>query len=684
MNINLASLLPNNRYGPSSSTNNQNNQNQVSSPFSTQSRQPKKEAMSSVPMVNNIGDENSFFNSIIHMLHFTSEVLPFLRDNKDNFKAENSGYEVLDELFNILDKYDKLVDRFQCYLIPEEDRFLDVKNLRQKISDLYKGEGFFKMNNLDEPVEILYFFLNSFHSYMINMNLPKYYIIESKKRKEFYSENIDFSNEKEDKCDPICISHSLFNINIIQQTECLNCNGSGNIKKFPNNFFIFDLNYKDISIDTKYINKFKYLFSTFFHHAKKQVQFSYDQCPNKCKEPNVVNKLYVMEVSKYLFFSINWKEIKPTLEEVCKCYFMIQRTVHNKEIFDILDKDKIGTYALYGLISYWNGHYISFFTNRNKEWFLYHDMITRKMPTWKEVMIYCIKNHYHPVMLFYKKLDSRFVTFEEKIVEKDFTDIMEYCKTADEELIQRSSLMSLEQNKEENLTASLNSSLIRPIMQPNITNDYDLLKTVENLQKLEEIKEKDKSKKYAEDSQKNESMTNMVPEGINLFAGKWICHKCHNHNNFSVYQCSKCQEINVKVYEIIYNSKTRRGAYRRNFKNNPSKFEKLTRNFELNYSNLIKAKLNMGQKEDAYKRIKKMQEEEAKKLELEKQKKLMANKVKFVINPDKTWTCIYCGFFNEDVNIDFCEQCKWNKPQENELIEIKGEVDTISSMKQYL
>lgn len=680
MNVNLGSLLPNNRYGPSSA----NNPNQVTSINSTQSRQPKREAMTSVPMVNNIGDENSFFNSIIHMLHFTSEVFPFLRDNKDNFKVENSGYEVLDELYNILDKYDKLVDRFQCYLIPEEDRFLDVKKLRQKISDLYKGEGFFQMNNLDEPSEILYFFLNSFHSYMINMNLPKYYIIEAKKRKEFYSENNDFSYEKEDKCDPVCISHSLFNINIVQQTECLNCSGSGNIKKFPNNFFIFDLKYKDISLDTKYINKFKYLFNTFFHHAKKQVQFSYDQCPNKCKEPNVVNKLYVMEVSQYLFFSLNWKEIKPTLEEVCKCYFMIQRTVHNKEIFDILDKDKIGAYSLYGIISYWNGHYISFFTNKNKEWFLYQDMTTRKMPKWKEVMIFCIKNHYHPVMLFYKKLDSRMAVFEEKIVEKDFTDIMEYCKTADEELIQRSSLISLEQNKEENLTASLNNSLIRPIMQPNITHDYDLIKTVENLQKLEEMKEKDKSKKYVEESQKTDGTTGMIPEGINLFAGKWICHKCHNLNNFSIYQCSKCQEINVKVYEIIYNSKTKRGAYRRNFKNNPSKFEKLTRNFELNYSNLIKAKLNMGQKEDAYKRIKKMQEEEAKKLELEKQKKFMANKVKFVVNPDKTWTCIYCGFYNEDVNIDFCEQCKWNKPQENELIEIKGEVEAISSMKQYL
>ena len=54
-----------------------------------------------------------------------------------------------------------------------------------------------------------------------------------------------------------------------------------------------------------------------------------------------------------------------------------------------------------------------------------------------------------------------------------------------------------------------------------------------------------------------------------------------NKHNFSVYQCSKCQEINVKVYEIIYNTKNQKSSYRRNFKNNPSKFEKLSKNFEL-------------------------------------------------------------------------------------------------------
>ena len=134
-------------------------------------------------------------------------------------------------------------------------------------------------------------------------------------------------------------------------------------------------------------------------------------------------------------------------------------------------------------------------------------------------------------------------------------------------------------------------------MQPNKANDYDLLKTVENWQKLEEMKEKKQKMQYLEDMHKSEEDSRMSPEGINLFVGKWICHKCHNHNNFSVYQCSKCQEINVKVYEIIYNTKNQKSSYRRNFKNNPSKFEKLSKNFEKIYSSLIKTKLNWSNKD---------------------------------------------------------------------------------------
>ena len=171
-------------------------------------------------MINNIGDENSFFNCIIHMLHFTPEILTFLQENKDLFKKENSEYEILGELCDILEKYDKLLDKDQCYTIPEDERFIDVKSIRTKISEIYKGEGFFQMNNSDVPSEILYFFLNAIHSYSLNLDSPKYYIIENhKKRKESEKEinNFNLLGEKENKYDPICLSHELFDMHLIQQ-----------------------------------------------------------------------------------------------------------------------------------------------------------------------------------------------------------------------------------------------------------------------------------------------------------------------------------------------------------------------------------------------------------------------------------------------------------------------------------
>ena len=642
-------------------------------------REPKRESLQSVPLANNIGDENSFFNSIIHMLYFTPEILIFLEENKQNFKND---YEILLELYKILDKYDKLLDKNQCYLIPEEERFVDIKNLRNKISLLYKGEKIFQLCNTDEPSEILYFFLNAIHSYAIDLISPKYYILENHNKfinnTNLNNENIDIDidnmsqgceEKKEDKCDPICLSHSLFNMHLLQQVECLNCKKVGMVKKFPNKFFILDINYKNISLNVKNIEKFKYLSNIFFRQAKKQFQFTNELCPGKCSSPKLINRTYIMASSNYLIFNISWKEIRPTLEDVCKCYFMLPRVLHNNEIFDVIDKDLIADYSLYGFISYWNGHYISFFYNKYKEWFFYEDMRTKKMNTWKDIITFCIKNHYHPIMLFYKKTDSRVAIVDSQIVEKDFNEIMKYSKTVDKEI--------LEKNFDINYKAYLKPSLI-----PDKAKDRDLIRTVENLQKLEEMKEKKKKMKYLDEVQENDD-TGMVPEGINIFAGKWICFKCHNHNNISNFQCSKCQEINTKVFEIIHNAKNQKGSYRRNFKNNPSKFEILTKNFEKNYSNLIKAKLNIEQREDAYEKFKKMQEEENIKLQNNMDKNIFENKIKFQVNNDGTWNCLFCGYFNENTTIDFCENCKWNKPLDDEVIDKNHDLNIITSLKQY-
>ena len=112
----------------------------------------------------------------------------------------------------------------------------------------------------------------------------------------------------------------------------------------------------------------------------------------------------------------------------------------------------------------------------------------------------------------------------------------------------------------------------------------------------------------------------------------------------------------------------------------------MTKNFEKNYSNLIKIKLNLTQREDAYEKLKKMQEEEEIKLQTEMEKKMNENKIKFQVNEDGTWNCAYCGFYNENNKIDFCENCKWNKPLNNELIDNINDFNNfniLTSIKQF-
>ena len=66
MQINLDDLLPNSRY---SKLDNKAQTN--STPLQTSSKAPKREALKSVPMINNIGDENSFLMRlyICYILH---------------------------------------------------------------------------------------------------------------------------------------------------------------------------------------------------------------------------------------------------------------------------------------------------------------------------------------------------------------------------------------------------------------------------------------------------------------------------------------------------------------------------------------------------------------------------------------------------------------------------------------
>lgn len=174
------------------------------------------------PMKNDIDDQNCYVNVIIHTLHYIPEIFEFL--TKESIANSTNDHRLLIELDKLLERYNELTSK-SCN-ISEEDRYCNVYDLRRELESLLKGEGLFQLGLTGDPVDLLFIFLNAFHSYAIKANSLKYCV------------------DKE--CKPVCPSHELFVFNLVQQLECKNCKATSDLLKFDYNYFIHDIKMKDI------------------------------------------------------------------------------------------------------------------------------------------------------------------------------------------------------------------------------------------------------------------------------------------------------------------------------------------------------------------------------------------------------------------------------------------------------
>ena len=273
---------------------------------------------------------------------------------------------------------------------------------------------------------------------------------------------------------------------------------------------------------------------------------------------------------------------------------MLPKTVSNSDIFTIYSKDLMRNYFLYGFISYWAGHYVCFFQSTEKEegsmtWYFLDDKNIVRLRSWKEVIIHSIKNHYHPILLFYKITESKSSIYEQGLTDKDYINLISHCEKVDNE--NEKGNLSFNQVDNNTNTMSLHrtfTSKIRPMIEMKKSTDADLIRSIRNLQKLDEIKKKGSkdpssiSKTATIKTLKDEEEKKIEIENLNkveLSNNEWICKKCENINNYSTFQCNKCKEINIKVYEKIVNKKEFRSV-KINTETSSKKFDSLSKTFD--------------------------------------------------------------------------------------------------------
>ena len=621
----------------------------------------------------------------MHLIHFTPEITDFLK--RKDFASEKQ-YLILNNLQQIMEKYNLIISD-DLEKITEKEKYCDVKELRKSIELLYKGENLFKMGQNGDPADLLFLFLNSIHSYYMKAHSLKYSI--------------------EQECNPICPAHEFFWLNIVQQYECKSCKATSDILKFDYNYFMFEILMKKIIFKVEQMKTLDQFFNKFFLFSKEINSKTRIDCPSKCQNPNCIKNIIVIDPSTYIYINISWKETNPKLQDICKFFFMLPKTVSNSDIFTIYSKDLMRNYFLYGFISYWAGHYVCFFQSNEKEegsktWFFLDDKTLLKLRSWKEVIIHSIKNHYHPVLLFYRITESKTSMYEQELTDKDYLSLISHCEKVDNE--NEKGNLSFNQVDNNTNTMSLHrtfTSKIRPMIEMKKSTDADLIRSIRNLQKLDEIKKKGSkdpssiSKTATIKTLKDEEEKKIEIENLNkveLSNNEWICKKCENINNYSTFQCNKCKKINIKVYEKIVNKKEF-GLVKINTETSSKKFDSLSKTFDNIVSKelLINTLMNMSVDESSknYSQIKKNKTNASLYNNIpssiddddelnDKNKEIIL----FKMNEDNTWNCPYCKYRNDEENDSYCEKCKMNKPREEQTVKKEIKVPMVNGVKHYL
>jgi hypothetical protein len=244
---------------------------------------------------------------------------------------------------------------------------------------------------------------------------------------------------------------------------------------------------------------------------------------------------------------------------------MLPLKLKNQELFELSDPNNIKSYELFGLVCYWGSHYICFFKSDSSDtqWVSYDDTIVIKVPSWKDLIVKCLKSHFHPTILFYKKSDSSnysdLAALKETLTDEDINKLMDYSRKFDIESQKPYKSDELENNRLRPTSYDKKKTQIdlydlsnRPKgnfeneewdfknhIDPSITSNSKLSenkKDFSNITNYSNAKHIESSKQHISDHKLYKNSADLVPP---IKDDEWICGNsiCKNVNKNTDYQC---------------------------------------------------------------------------------------------------------------------------------------------------
>ena len=362
----------------------------------------KKRYHEIIPMLNPSKANNCFINVIIQILYHTPNFkekffkIPFNKNDK------NIIYNPLYQLKILLLNYKK-------YLDIEELNTLDIKHFRITLSHYYKDMS---IGINGDPVEALNNILNAIHLYSTNQKL-------------------DEKNPSSYECHN-CISHEFFSLSVKDKIFCSECKIE-RTNEYDKNYFIYEIFIFEIleriqNLDNEsYKNKLFSLAKEVNNFAEQKIKLDGCNCTNRTIIRNVCQCYYYNPI---FIINLTWERQFPRKTDICKIYYLIPLFDKNGTIFTLEEGTLNVNYYLYGIVLYYNGHYICAIYKDNF-WFIIDDTKYNKYDSYLKMVSSLISSTYYPVMLFYSYTDINIENVKGEFMTKDFNNLYHKCYRID-------------------------------------------------------------------------------------------------------------------------------------------------------------------------------------------------------------------------------------------------------------
>ena len=351
-----------------------------------------------IPMINNRGNNNCFINVLVQILFHSPE---FRRDYL------NIDFDKTD-LNNPLFQLQILFLKYMEYQTEKKQYNIDIKNFRNKLSKIFND---IEDGIVGDPVEVFNHILNAIHLYKVKHN------------------NLNEFNASKFNCQHSCLSHKFFSIKLIETLICESCKCKNEIP-YDENYFLYEIFVFEIL--EKLHNKTNQLFRNQLFKYSKMINMDIQnlkisEC--KCKNPKIKRDLIQNEYNNlYLIINLTWDNPIPRMTDICKMYNLIPLVESNSNLFTLSNEEKLkSNYYLYSLVLFYNGHYTCAL-NTNNKWYFIDDSNYKIFQSYKDLIKDLIKNHYHPIILFYSNnIKYPGVDKNEVFHSEEYNNIYQFC-----------------------------------------------------------------------------------------------------------------------------------------------------------------------------------------------------------------------------------------------------------------